>query len=145
MRYFVDAEFNGFGGELISLAAVPEDAAASPFYEAVECPRPSEWVAEHVLPVLQTKPRSLAEVGTLFAEFLNEDAAPAIVADWPEDIAHASALLTNGRGGRLLRTEVVFTLLGQSDFSADRSSKVPHNAYYDALALRDWVLARESR
>lgn len=144
MRYFVDAEFNGFGGDLISLAAVPEDAQGSPFYEAVECPRPSDWVAEHVLPVLQTKPRPLSEVATLFAEFLKEDAAPVLVADWPEDISHASALLTNGRGGRLLNTEVLFTLLGQSEFAADRSSKVPHNAYYDALALRDWVLARES-
>ena len=45
MRYFVDAEFNGFGGDLISLAAVPEDAAAAPFYEAVECRHPSAWVS----------------------------------------------------------------------------------------------------
>lgn len=143
MRYFLDVELNGFGGDLISLAAVPEDAEASPFYEAVECPHPSEWVADHVLPVLQTKTRPLAEVATLFAEFLNEGTAPVIVADWPEDIAHAAALLTNGKGGRLLKTEVMFTLLGQAEFSTDRASKVPHNAYYDALALRDWVLARE--
>ena len=140
MRYFVDTEFNGFGGDLISIAAVPEDAASPPFYEAVECALPSDWVAEHVLPVLQTKPRSLAKVASLFAQFLDNDAAPVVIADWPEDIAHAAALLTNGRGGRLLKTEVVFTLLGQSEFSADRSSEVPHNAYYDALALRDWVL-----
>lgn len=143
MRYFVDAEFNGFGGDLISLAAVPEDVAASPFYEAVECACPSDWVAENVLPVLQTKPRPLAEVASLFAEFLNDDATPILVADWPEDIAHAAALLTNGRGGRLLKTKVIFTLLRQSEFSADRSSEVPHNAYYDALALRDWVLGHK--
>lgn len=143
MRYFVDAEFNGFGGDLISLAAVPEHASASPLYEAVDWIRPCDWVAEHVLPVLQTKPRPLAEVATLFAEFLSDDAAPVIVADWPEDIAHAAALLTNGRGGRLLKTEVVFTLLGPLEFSADKASKIPHNAYYDALALRDWVLDRE--
>lgn len=145
MRYFVDTEFNGFGGDLISLAAVPEDALASPFYEAVECLRPTDWAAEHILPVLQTKPRPLREVATRFAEFLDQDAAPVIVADWPEDIAHAAALLTNGKGGRLLGAEVVFKLLGQSKFSTDSSSEVPHNAYYDALALREWVLAREGR
>jgi len=33
MRYFIDAEFNGFGGQLISLALVPEDEEAVPFYE----------------------------------------------------------------------------------------------------------------
>ena len=145
MRYFVDAEFNGFGGDLISLAAVPENDAAPPFYEAVECPRPSDWVREHVLPVLQTRPRPLAEVASLFADYLNDDVAPVVVADWPEDIAHAAALLTNGEGGRLVNAEVVFRLLGHSVFSADRLSKVPHNAYYDALALREWVLSREAR
>ena len=25
MRYFLDAEFNGFGGDLISIALVPEE------------------------------------------------------------------------------------------------------------------------
>jgi hypothetical protein len=143
MRYFVDAEFNGFGGELISLAAVPEDYEASPFYEAVICAQPVAWVAEHVLPVMQTKPRQLTEVARLFAEFLSEDACPVIVADWPEDIAHAATLLTNGNGWRLLHVEVKFELLSQSKFSADRTSRVPHNAYYDALALREWVLAND--
>jgi hypothetical protein len=144
MRYFIDAEFNGFGGELISLAAVPEEDAAAPFYEAVECPEPSGWVREHVLPVIQTKPLTRAKVAALFADYLEGDLAPVLVADWPEDIAHAAALLTNGKGERLVYTEVAFLLLGWSEFSADRLSAVPHNAYYDALALRDWVMAHEA-
>jgi hypothetical protein len=145
MRYFVDAEFNGFGGDLISLAAVPQDDAIPPFYEAVECSGPSDWVREHVLPVLRTKPRSLAEVASFFGDYLSDDPNPLIVADWPEDIAHAAALLTNRRGGRLVHAEVAFRLLPPSEFSADRLSEVPHNAYYDARALRKWVLAREAR
>jgi hypothetical protein len=144
MRYFIDTEFNGFGGDLISLAAVPEDDAAPPFYEAVECPDPSVWVKEHVLPVIGTKPLTRAKVANLFADYLNDDPNPVLVADWPEDIAHSAALLTNGKGGRLVNTEVAFRLLGPSEFSADRLSKTPHNAYYDAIALRDWVLAREA-
>jgi len=98
MRYFVDTEFNEFGGELVSFAAVPEDDAASPFYEAVECLQPADWVKEHVLPVMQTNPRPATEVASLFADYLNDDPSPIIVADWPEDIAHAAALLTNGKG-----------------------------------------------
>jgi hypothetical protein len=94
---------------------------------------------------MQTKPRPRAEVASLFAEFLKNDPDPIIVADWPEDIAHAAALLTNGRGARLFEGDVVFRLLARSEFSANPSSKVPHNAYYDALALRDWVLAQEGR
>lgn len=145
MRYFVDTEFNGFGGELISIAAVPEDDALPPFYEAIECRTPSDWVTAHVLPVIQTKSRPRAEVAGLFATYLSADSAPVVIADWPEDIAHAAALLTDGKGGRLMTNEIVFRLLCQSEFSADKLSRHPHNAYYDALALRDWVITREAR
>jgi len=31
MRYFLDVEYNGFGGDLISLALVPEEEGAAPF------------------------------------------------------------------------------------------------------------------
>ena len=54
MRYFLDVEFNGFCGELISIALVPELDGAAPFYEALDCAKPTPWVAEHVLPVLRT-------------------------------------------------------------------------------------------
>lgn len=143
MRYFIDAEFNGFGGEMVSLAAVPENDEAPPFYEAADCLRPTEWVSLHVLPVLQTRQLSLVEVARLFSEYLRDDPEPLLVADWPEDISHAAALLTDGKGGRLVKTEVHFQLLLQTEFSTDALSEVPHNAYYDALALREWVLARE--
>jgi hypothetical protein len=41
MRYFLDAEFNGFGGQLVSIALAPENAAANPFYEALDAGSPS--------------------------------------------------------------------------------------------------------
>lgn len=144
MRYFIDAEFNGFGGELISIAAVPEEDSAPPFYEAVHCPSPSEWARARILPVMQTAPQPRAEIARLFSDYLSGDAMPLIVADWPEDIAHAAALLTDGKGGRLALIEVRFQLLSPSEFSPAKLSRVPHNAYYDALALRDWVLANEA-
>ena len=110
----------------------------------MQCYDPSGWVQEHVLPVLQTQPQARAKVASLFADFLAGDPAPVLVADWPEDVAHAAALLTNGRGARLVDEEVTFRLLGRSEFSADRLSALPHNAYYDALALREWVLAHQT-
>lgn len=142
MRYFVDAEFNGFGGELVAIAAIPEVDDVPPFYEAVDCASPTPWVSANVLPVLRTKPKPLAEVARLFSAYLASDAEPVLVADWPEDIALAAALLTNRRGGRLLESAVRFELLQADDFAAESRSEVPHNAYYDALALRDWVLAQ---
>lgn len=141
MRYFIDAEFNGFGGALVAFAAVPEEPGAAPFYEAVECESPVGWVVANVLPVLQTSPKTLGAVARLFSDFLASDPEPVLVADWPEDVALAASPLTNGKGGRLLGGSVRFELLSADGFSSERHSKVPHNAYYDAVALREWVLS----
>ena len=145
MRYFVDAEFNGFGGELISLAAAPETGTRPHFYEAVGCRKPSLWVRINIIPVLQVSPRSGGEVAHLFATYLDADPAPVIVSDCPEALAHAALLLVDRGGHRLMRTRVRFELLPESDFSAQAHSETPFNAYRDAIALRDWVLAEEAR
>jgi hypothetical protein len=145
MRYFVDAEFNGFGGELISLAAVPETGTRPHFYEAVGCQKPSLWVRINIIPVLQVSPRSWGEVAHLFATYLDADPAPVIVSDCPEALAHAAMLLVDRGGQRLMRARVRFELLPETDFSAQAHSETPFNAYRDAIALRDWVLAEEAR
>jgi len=145
MRYFLDAEYNGFGGELISLALVPEDATVPPFYEAVVCPAPTPWVAEHVLPVLQTVSRTRAEVAHRFADYLIDDPAPLLVADWPEDIAHAALMLVTGPGRMKPIRSVRFELVDPALLFAAIASEVPHNAHSDAAALRAAVLASERR
>ncbi|HEX7853013.1 MAG TPA: hypothetical protein VF503_04885 [Sphingobium sp.] len=144
MRYFLDVEFNGFGGPLVSLALVPEDKAEPPFYAAVDCPEPVQWVKDNVLPVLDIEPQPLTEVALAFAAYLSRDPAPVIVADWPEDIAHASQLLTDGAGHRLYPRSLKFELLPVEGFAADIFSHVPHNALQDALGLREWVQAWEA-
>ncbi len=143
MRYFVDCEFNGFGGPLVSIAAVPEALDAPPFYGAATCSQPEPWVAASVLPVLEIAPRPLDDVACAFAAYLADDPDPLLVADWPEDIAHAARLLASGTR-RLLAGSVRFELLEVTNFSTDVLSAVPHNAYHDAVALRQFVLAREA-
>ncbi len=143
MRYFIDAEFNGFGGGLVAFAAVPEDRGAVPFYEAVVFTDPTPWIAANVLPVLATEPLPLAEVARRFADYLRGDPQPVLIADWPEDISHAARLLHDGRGHRLIGAPVRFELMAPSDFASHALSAVPHNAYHDACALRDWALARD--
>jgi hypothetical protein len=145
MRYFVDAEFNGFGGELISLAAVPESSVRPHFYEAIGCQRPSLWVRTQLLPVLQIKPKSRGEVAHLFASYLESDPEPLIVSDCAESVAHAALLLTDHSGARLMPARVRFELLPASDFSAQAVSELPFNAYRDALALRTHILAQEAQ
>jgi len=143
MRYFLDTEFNGFGGSLIAMAIVPEDADAPYFYEALACDDPSPWVVEHVLPVLDRAPISQTEFSYRLQEYLGDDPWPVLVADWPEDIAHAARAMIVGPGRRVTLDRVGFELCDAFGFDSMLSA-VPHNAYHDAVALRDFLLRREA-
>lgn len=145
MRYFLDTEFNGFGGALISLALVPEDPSVAPFYAALDCAEPTEWVAAHVLPALGIAPVPREVLGAALARYLGDDPDPLLVADWPEDIAHAAMALIAGPGRRYAIDRIRFELCDALDFDANLTSAVPHNALHDAEALRAFLLARESR
>jgi hypothetical protein len=145
MRYFLDTEFNGFGGELISIALVPEDESRVPFYSAVECQNPTSWVAEHIIPSLDVEPVTHSCLGDQFAAYLVDDPEPVLVADWPEDIAHAARLLVVGPGLMKPVRNIRFDLVDPSLVSSGTGSAVPHNAYHDALRLRADVLAYEKR
>lgn len=142
MRYFVDAEFNGFGGELISLALAPESESIA-FYEALTCAAPVPWVAERVLPVLQIHPISRPEMVDKLGNYLLHDSESVIIASWPEDLAHLLLLMVTGPGRRLATPRLRFELLDLPLFNSEELSAVPHNARHDAIALRDYVLERE--
>ena len=51
---YLDCEFNGYKGDLISLALVIDDD--NYFYEVLGCPNPVSWVAENVMPILIRNP-----------------------------------------------------------------------------------------
>lgn len=145
MRYFLDTEFNGFGGELISIALVPEDEGVAPFYAAVACQNPTPWVVEHIIPVLDVEPVASSRLADQFADYLSNDPEPVLVADWPEDIAHAARLLVIGPGLMKPVRNISFDLVDAELVSLGEGSAVPHNAYHDALRLRADVLAYEKR
>lgn len=142
MRYFLDTEFNGFDGALIAIALVPEAGDRPPFYAVLPCPAPTAWVEAHVMPRLGAAPQTREAVVTALSAYLLADAHPVLMADWPEDIAHAASLLA-WRGRRIV-AHVQFTLCSLPGFDTARSSSLPHNALADAMALRDEVLGRET-
>ena len=146
MRYFLDTEFNGFGGALLSFALVPEYGDQE-YYAVI--PFDGEWhpwVAKHVVPYLDHVPpmllNKLDRVAAAHdvAAYLAGDSDPVIVADWPEDIALFCRLLL------VAETEIVdvrhmrFEFHRTPGFSTARNSKVPHNALHDARALRDHLV-----
>jgi hypothetical protein len=145
MRYFLDTEFNGFGGSLISLALVPEDPDQPAFYAATACDNPTDWVRANVLPFLEIDPVAPNELGRRMAAYLHNDEDPLLVADWPEDIALAARALIAAPGRRYAVSHIRFELCDIYDFDSASSSAVPHNAYHDAMALRAHILLREHK
>lgn len=162
MRYFLDTEYNGWGGELLALALVPEDGGEE-FYVTLDWKGSAEpWVQQNVVPYLDTVPDTM-----LSPRLSSEDAARElsvwlmreheaqlvvdlrgtaeleILADWPEDISQICNLLMVGPGVSVDVPPLVFRLLRIPGFSTAANSKVPHNALHDARALRDHVLAME--
>ncbi|NIJ06467.1 hypothetical protein FHS31_000049 [Sphingomonas vulcanisoli] len=148
MRYFLDTEFDGFGGPLLSLALAAEDG--EDYYVVIPHDHePTPWVARHVVPYLKSVPDTLYNqldreaAARDVAAFLRTDPDPEIIADWPEDIALFCRLLliqeTEIPDIRALRFRFVRT----PGFSTARNSKVPHNALHDARALREHLLALE--
>ena len=59
MRYFLDCEYNGFGGALLSMALVPEDGGEE-LYLTFDCAGPIDlWVERNVLPFMTHVPDAL--------------------------------------------------------------------------------------
>ena len=149
MRYFLDTEFDGVGGRLISLALVPEDGGEE-FYAVIAGDAEVPWVQRHVMPYLDMVPEPLklphmsrAEVADEVARWLAHDDRIEIVADWPEDIAQFSMLLVTGPGDMVAIGGVTFRLVRIGGFSCAANSEVPHNALHDARALRKHILGLE--
>jgi hypothetical protein len=149
VRYFLDTEYNGWGGGLLSLALVPEDGEE--LYLTLDWNGVlEEWVERNVVPYIDTVPETLVsprisrdDAARAIAHYLGGDPEPVILADWPEDIAHFNALLVTGPGLMAEVPRLRFEFVPLGGFSTAANSKVPHNALHDARALRDHILSLE--
>ena len=149
MRYFLDTEFNGTRGPLLSLALVPDNG--EDLYLTLQTDEPLvEWVERHVLPYLDSVPEQLTcprlsrqDAAHELWRYLRGDENPLIVADWPEDVAQFCNLLVTGPGQMVDIRNLCFRLVSLPGFSTAANSRVPHNALFDARSLRDHVLSLE--
>lgn len=146
MRYFLDTEFNGFGGELMSLALVPEYGDQD-YYVVIPIEHAYHpWVEKHVVPYLESVPPMLynrldrVAAAHDVAAYLANDRDAVIIADWPEDIALFCRLLLVSETELVDVKQMRFEFRRTPGFSTARNSKVPHNALHDARALRDHLV-----
>ncbi|HEY7004862.1 MAG TPA: hypothetical protein VH392_00110 [Sphingomicrobium sp.] len=149
MRYFLDTEYNGIGGELLSLALVPDDG--DDLYLTFKTSQPLlDWVERNVVPYLDSVPHQLScprlsrqDAAHALETYLRHDEEPLIFADWPEDISQICNLMITGPGEMIDTRHVTFRVVAMSNFSTAANSRVPHNALHDARALRDHIVGME--
>lgn len=142
-KLFLDTEFNGFGGKLISMALVPENDSVPEFYKELEMKDHLEpWVRDNVVPHLFVQPCSYSAFQDALASYLWECGDCTIIADWPDDIRYFCEALITGPGMRInMPNSITFEL----DLNIDYESLVPHNALHDARAIRDFYVKRERK
>jgi hypothetical protein len=135
-RLFLDCEFNGFGGELISMALVADDGRE--WY----CVLPEvrvwdKWVYENVLPVLsKLKPtiyaNSREEFRVSLFTWLEQFENPIVVADWYTDLVH----FFEAFAGRDHTESRAFPCRVELVTGLDAyAPELPHNALSDARAI----------
>lgn len=127
---YLDTEFNGFGGELISLALVGD---TSEFYSVLPPPAVIDpWVLENVMPRLFRDADSHEVFQKRLSVWLGQFERIHIVADWPDDIAYFCRALITGPGERIDTPPLTFEI--RRDLGSE-GSRMPHNALADACAL----------
>ena len=140
MRYYIDTEFNGTEGQLLSIALVRQDGAH--FYEVLHAHELIvPWVAQHVVPHFGREPVTRLQAVKKMQKFLRKDTSGdhVFIADWPEDIAHFNRMLLRDHGKRNDPFRYACLLVNLAGFDTALASRVPHNALEDARALADYV------
>ena len=138
MKLFLDTEFNGFNGELISMALVPEDPTKPYFYNEIVIKEPIDpWVQSNVVPSLFLVGFTRSQFQENLKQYLYMIGPCTIVADWPDDIRHLCESLITGPGECLWPLHNIQFAL---DFNIRYNSQVPHNALWDARAIRESYL-----
>jgi len=134
MKLFIDTEFNGFQGKLMSMALVPEDDNMLEFYREIEMTDQLDpWVKDNVVPHMFLQPVTYTQFQEDLSKYLAAIGECTIVADWPDDLRYFCEALITGPGECVyLRKKIHFEL----DTFITYESEVPHNALYDARAIK---------
>ena len=147
MKYFLDTEFDGFMGPIISLAIVSQDGEE--FYWHVGANEgwvKDQWVKENVLPILECAGAKATQANDLsggLERFLARSAQHTnahIITDWPDDVAYFCRAMIVGQGLRIDTPPLTFEVLRVDAYPTTLPGAIQHNALWDARALRHLTL-----
>ncbi|WP_312809349.1 hypothetical protein [Agrobacterium cavarae] len=135
MRLYVDTEFNGFGGQLISMAVVSEDGRE--WYEVLPLPESIDpWVAKNVIPCLAKAPIDEMDWRLSLHDFLKQFDEPTVVADWYTDLVHFFGSFQ----GRDHAETFAYSCKAELVVLDTYESEIPHNALSDARAIKNSIM-----
>lgn len=143
-RFYIDCEFDGHGGPLLSFAIVAENGNS--MHIRTDAVPLDPWVIENVMPHMDshaatTSIRASAnDVGGLLRGFIGGAGSPVIIADSPVDIGRFCAAVTTGYDGAWTWVDnplMTFEAHNIDIYPTDLPGAVRHNAWWDAMALRE--------
>lgn len=138
MDIFLDTEFDGHGGDLISLALAGSDG--NHWYGIFETWCEDEWVAENVVPKLYAMPATISGDHSLLRfslkKHLKAREGCTIWADWPADFEYLTHLMCGGSYAESFMIPCTMQLIVTPP--GEPRPEVPHNALSDAIALMRW-------
>lgn len=127
---YVDCEFNGFGGELMSMGIAASDGQE--WYQVRAIPsEPDPWVARNVVPVLNAPQVGDEAFRRRLHNWLTQYSKPHVIADWYADLVH----FFDSFRGREHAQSLSFPCTAEIR-PCKYTSLVPHNALEDAKAIR---------
>lgn len=145
MKFTLDTEFNGYKGELLSLALAPFGEFRAGIYLHVPTPPQNmdPWVAENVWPLMDKCPivpmvYPVEQWGDIIAKYLADNSlvVPYIIADWPADIRYLCDVLEKPGGEMASVPRIQFDIVRVDSYPSPIESAVRHNAWWDAVVLR---------
>ena len=136
MKLWLDTEFNGWEGGIISMGITSEDGKE--FYEVLECVYPVPWVKENIVPFLLKDSISKGLFTKKLEQYLSQWDSVEVIADWPRDLELFYSSLLVGNGWMISVPKQLSTKLVRG---LDTQSLLPHNAIEDARALKAAYLA----
>lgn len=142
--YFVDCEFDGHNGPLLSIALVNIDASDSLYIMTSNVVAKDRWVQRNVLPFMRDHLCStvyevpLLQVGETIRYWLKDNLEIKVVSDSPIDIYRfCQAIMTDSAGEWQSSgaKRMDFSVINVDTYPTVLEGARQHNAWWDAMAL----------
>ena len=142
--FYIDCEFDGHDGPLLSVAMVRGDGISMHVQTFERASDP--WVIANVMPAMNAHKGAtwsgrvdLPLVGGMMRQFIGDCQNPTIIADSPVDIGRFCRAISTGPDGGWQSTgypSMTFIVRNVDCYPTTLEGAVQHNAWWDAMALR---------